>query len=66
MKAKVKLPLGCFLIVLAAWAACLAAWVTHVIVCLSAKAWLLLLTGALIAPVGIIHGVCIWFGHSFL
>ena len=40
----------------------LAAWVTHVIVCIQAQAWFLLLIGGLIAPVGMIHGVMVWLG----
>lgn len=44
------------------WLACIAAWVTHVIVCIKASAWVLLLFGCIIAPVGIIHGFGIWLG----
>lgn len=39
-----------------------AAWITHIIVCLSAAKYTLLLVGAFVFPVGIIHGVGIWFG----
>lgn len=38
------------------------AWFTHIIVCLLAEKYLLLLVGAIIAPVGVIHGWGIWFG----
>jgi len=41
------------------------AWFTHVIFCLMHQEYVLLLAGALIAPVGVIHGVCIWFGFSW-
>lgn len=44
------------------WIAVLAAWITHIIYCISAHLYLLLLAGAFIAPVGVIHGVMIWFG----
>jgi hypothetical protein len=45
--------------------AIVAAWITHIIVCLSAANYLLLLAGALIFPVGVIHGFGIWFGVSW-
>ena len=40
----------------------IAAWFTHVVSCLIAQTWGFLIAGALFAPVGIIHGVGIWFG----
>ena len=39
-----------------------AGWVTHVIICIQASTWILLLTGAIVAPVGVIHGIGHWFG----
>lgn len=42
--------------------ACFAAWLTHIIHCLLAAKYLLLIAGAFIAPVGVIHGFGIWFG----
>jgi len=39
-----------------------AAWLTHVVVCLSASKWGFLIAGALFFPVGIIHGFGIWLG----
>lgn len=39
-----------------------AAWLTHVIVCLTAGKWGFLIAGALLAPIGIVHGYGIWFG----
>lgn len=41
---------------------CLAAWVTHIIYTIQHHEYLLLIAGALIAPVGTIHGFGIWFG----
>lgn len=38
------------------------AWLTHVIVCLSLGKWGFLIAGALFFPIGIIHGVGLWFG----
>ena len=40
----------------------LAGWLTHVITCIVREEWLLLIAGAVMAPIGVIHGVGIWFG----
>lgn len=37
-------------------------WLTHVIVCIKTGAWGLLIAGGLIFPVGMIHGIGLWFG----
>lgn len=42
--------------------ASIVAWVTHVVVCIKTASWLFLITGAIFAPVGVIHGVGVWFG----
>lgn len=42
--------------------AMVAAWATHVIVSIMREEWFLLIAGALAFPVGIVHGVGIWFG----
>lgn len=47
---------------IALWVACIAAWITHVVVCIQTSQWLLLIVGGLIAPVGVIHGWGLWFG----
>jgi uncharacterized membrane protein len=47
---------------LSAFATVAAAWITHVIVCIKASAWILLLFGCIVAPVGVIHGIGVWFG----
>lgn len=44
------------------WIWLIAAWVTHIIVCVSDKEWGLLVAGALIFPVGWIHGTGVWLG----
>lgn len=44
------------------WIAAIAAWITHVIVCIKASAWILLLFGCIIAPVGVAHGIGVWLG----
>lgn len=38
------------------------AWLTHVITCISRAKWILLLVGAIVFPVGCIHGTGVWFG----
>ena len=43
----------------------IAAWITHVIHCLMAAKYLLLIVGGIVAPVGIIHGIGLWFGVSW-
>lgn len=43
----------------------MAAWVTHVIKCLIVGKYVLLLAGAIVFPVGVIHGIGIWFGVSW-
>jgi hypothetical protein len=42
--------------------AMIAAWLTHVIVTIATGKFVLLLAGALVFPVGIIHGIGLWFG----
>lgn len=42
--------------------ASIAAWFTHVFVCLSEEAWGFLIAGAIMFPIAIIHGFGIWFG----
>lgn len=39
-----------------------AAWVTHIVVCLKTGAWGFLIAGAIFFPIGIIHGIGLWFG----
>jgi hypothetical protein len=45
--------------------ACVGAWLTHVITCLMYGLWGFLVAGALLFPIGIIHGVMIWFGYGY-
>lgn len=47
-------------IAVVAWVA--AAWLTHVVVSIQSASWLLLLAGAIVFPVGCIHGTGVWFG----
>ncbi len=43
----------------------IAAWITHIVHCLMYAKYLLLIAGAIVAPVGVIHGIGIWFGASW-
>jgi len=38
------------------------AWLTHIIACFKAAAYLLLVAGAIFFPIGILHGIAIWLG----
>jgi len=40
----------------------IAAWATHVFHCLAAGKYLLLIAGGFVFPIGIIHGIGLWFG----
>jgi len=40
----------------------LAAWFTHVVVCIQAAKWGLLIAGAILVPVAWVHGTGVWFG----
>jgi hypothetical protein len=39
-----------------------AAWVTHIIVCIKSASYLFLFAGAVLPPIGVIHGYGVWFG----
>lgn len=39
-----------------------AAWVTHILACIKTAAWFLMLFGIIVPPIGIVHGVAVWFG----
>lgn len=47
---------------IALWATVIAAWVTHVVICIQSASWVLLAFGCIVAPVGVIHGAGAWFG----
>ena len=40
----------------------IAAWFTHVIVCIQDERWFFLIAGAIAGPIGIVHGIGVWFG----
>ena len=37
-------------------------WLTHVVVCIQQATYILLLVGAIVFPVGCIHGTGVWLG----
>jgi hypothetical protein len=39
-----------------------AAWFTHIAACVDAGDWVFLVIGALLFPVGIVHGAGLWLG----
>ena len=39
-----------------------AAWLTHIVVCLKTASWGFLIAGALMFPIAWIHGTGIWLG----
>ena len=39
-----------------------AGWLTHVIHCLGHNQWGFLIAGALMFPIGVLHGWGLWFG----
>lgn len=40
--------------------------ITHIIVTIQAKAWLFLLAGLVVPPIGVVHGIACWFGANWL
>jgi hypothetical protein len=46
----------------ACWLVALAAYITHIVVCLKASSYALLVIGCIIFPVGVIDGWCHWLG----
>ncbi len=41
-----------------------AAWITHVVTCFQEGLWGFLIAGAIFFPIGIVHGVMLWFGWA--
>ena len=38
------------------------AWLTHVVYCINHEKWVFLVAGAIMAPIGMVHGWGIWLG----
>jgi hypothetical protein len=41
--------------------ACFIAWLTHIFTCFAQGLWEFLIAGAIMFPVGILHGFYLWF-----
>ena len=39
---------------------------THIFYCIKLGMWPALIAGALMPPIGIIHGIMIWFGYGLI
>ena len=39
------------------------AWFNHIIYCINTELWGFLIAGALFFPIGVIHGIELWFGY---
>lgn len=42
--------------------AIVAPWINHIVYCFQSEKYLLLIAGAIVAPVGWIHGLGLWLG----
>lgn len=60
LEEKLSIAFFAFIVLLFFWF--IAAWSTHVIVCIQNSEWLFLIAGAIAAPIGWVHGTGIWFG----
>lgn len=52
------------LILIGVWLSSVAAIITHIIECINQASYILLAIGVLIPPVGLVHGVAVWFGWA--
>lgn len=41
----------------------IAALINHVMVCIACENWILLISGIILFPIGIVHGIGNWFGY---
>lgn len=53
---------GFGLFVLIMLAASVLGWLTHIYVCIVTSQFLLLIAGAILVPIGVLHGWGVWFG----
>ena len=53
--------IGVIVFALLFWLAVLAAWITHIVTCFATATWGFLIAGAIFFPVGICHGIYLWF-----
>ena len=62
MKFFERFGVGCLLAAFTMIILSIPAWITHIIYCLRNDEWGFLIAGAIVAPIGVIHGWLIWFG----
>ena len=48
-------------IIVLVFVALIVAWFTHIFFCFATAAWGFLVAGAIMFPIGIIHGAWLWF-----
>ena len=53
---------GIYIAALLSLAACVASWVTHVLIAIQNEQWIFLIVGAFFPPIGVIHGFAVWLG----
>ena len=53
---------GCLVATVLTIVGLIPAWITHVVSCINNQQWIFLLAGAIMWPIGVIHGFGIWFG----
>ena len=59
---KDKITGGCMVATMVLGMLSVPAWLTHCVRCIMTEQWILLVVGAIAAPVGVVHGWMIWFG----
>jgi hypothetical protein len=42
------------------------AWITHIVWCIQNREFLFMIAAGIVAPVGAIHGFCLWFGITWI
>jgi hypothetical protein len=50
------------LLILACAAFCYSAWLTSIVFCATSGLRTLLIAGAMFFPIGVVHGIGVWFG----
>jgi len=48
------------------WITVLSAWITHIVWCIQNREFLFMIAAGVVAPVGVIHGICLWFGVTWI
>ena len=57
-----KGPVGCLIFMVVLAIAAFGGWLTHIFRCIETQEWFLLIAGAILAPIAVIHGWGIWLG----